>query len=128
MFTINLSIHDDDYSHATLIHLSSYRSIQKVWLINDLYEDIVIYFSYSNRWNIKNGLTDCGEPPGMDGVMRQSLIRSLAIAGNTQVRVLSQHATSHSAVKVAIALARAQAPHVILLSDVPVSYLTRRYI
>ena len=63
MFTINLSIHDDDYSHATLIHLSSYRSIQKVWLINDLYEDIVIYFSYSNRWNIKNGLTDCGEPP-----------------------------------------------------------------
>ena len=49
-------------SHATLIHLSRYRSIQKGWLINDLYEDIVIYFSYSNRWNIKNGLTDCGEP------------------------------------------------------------------
>ena len=35
---------------------------------------------------------------------------------------------SHPAVTVAIALARAQAPHVILLSDVPGSYLTRRYI
>ena len=22
----------------------------------------MIYFSYSHRWNIKNGLTDCGEP------------------------------------------------------------------
>ena len=58
MFTINLSIHDDDYSHATFIHFSRYRSIQKVWLIKDLYEDIVMYFSYSNRWNIKNGLTE----------------------------------------------------------------------
>ena len=25
-------------------------------------EDIMIYFRYSNRWNIKNGHTDCGEP------------------------------------------------------------------
>jgi hypothetical protein len=49
-------------TRRSYIFLASYRSIQKVWLINDLYEDIVIYFSYSNRWNIKNGLTDCGEP------------------------------------------------------------------
>ncbi len=51
----------------TLIHISSYRYNQNsVALarahINYLYEDIVIYFRYSNRWNIKNGPTDCGEP------------------------------------------------------------------
>ena len=34
---------------------------------------------------------------------------------------------SHSAIRVLIALARAHAPHVIFLSNVPVSYLTRRY-
>ena len=80
MFTINLSIHDDDYSHATLIHLSSYRSIQKVWLINDLYEDIVIYFSYSNRWNIKNGLTDCGEPLRDEVNATPIIVRSIPIS------------------------------------------------
>ncbi len=49
-------------AHGSYIFLSI-GTIRTDGLTNDLYEDIVIYFSYSNRWNIKNGPTDCGEPP-----------------------------------------------------------------
>ena len=65
-------------------------SIKHVWLIIDLYEDIVIYFRYSNRWNTKNGHT-CGvdyilfTQNGSDALARAQaplIIISLSIAEN----------------------------------------------